>query len=164
MTTAQLHEAPSALPPATMTALASLVGCELGVSGWQRMDQGLIDCFAACTGDDQWIHVDTERAQRGPFGATIAHGWLTASLLAPWMLEALARVMDAPRVINYGVDRLRFLAPVRCNSRVRARMVLEAIEAKGESGILLSIGAQVELEFGLKPALVATALLLVAQE
>src|ERR1700739_1493834 len=106
----------------TLATLHSFAGCELGVSEWQTLDQQRIDRFAECTGDHQWIHVDPERARReSPFGTTIAHGDLTLSLLARTTLEIVALPLGLSQALNYGLDRVRFLAPVRAGSRVRNR-------------------------------------------
>jgi len=147
-------------PAPTLAALTSWVGRELGLSPWLKVDQHLVDCFAVCTGDEQWIHVDVQRARTGPFGGTIAHGWLVASLLAPWTLDALARTVGSSRALNYGAERVRFLNPVRCNSWVRGRMRLASIEPKGFGNVLLAIDSSVEIEGQEKPAMVATTLTL----
>ncbi|MGZ5196061.1 MAG: MaoC family dehydratase [Ramlibacter sp.] len=146
----------------TLAALTRWAGRELGLSPWLKVDQHLVDCFAACTGDDQWIHIDVERARSGPFGGTIAHGWLVASLLAPWTLDALAQTVGPSRALNYGVDKLRFVNPVRCNTWVRGRMRLASVEPKGADQALLAIDSTVEINGQDKPALVATTLTLLA--
>ena len=144
----------------SLSVLTGWVGRELGLSAWRKVDQNLVDLFAACTGDEQWIHVDVERARQGPFGGTIAHGWLVASLLAPWTLDALAQTVGTSRALNYGVDKLRFVNPVRCGSWVRAHMVLASVQARGEGNALLSVDCTVEIDGQPKPALVATTLTL----
>jgi acyl dehydratase len=144
----------------TVTDLPNWVGRELGVSQWIKVDQDRIDRFADCTGDSQWIHVDVERARKGPFGSTIGHGYLTASLLAPAAFELLVEPLGAAEIVNYGVDRLRFVAPVRCGSRIRTRMTLKAVEQRPDGRLLLTIDNAVEIEGGEKPALVATTLAL----
>jgi acyl dehydratase len=149
-------------PQPTLSALGEWVGRELGLSPWLKVDQHLVDCFAACTGDEQWIHVDVERARHGPFGGTVAHGWLVASLLAPWTLNALAQTVGPSRAINYGVDKLRFLHPVRCNSWLRGRLKLASVVPKGPDHALLAIESTVEIDGETKPALVATTLTLLA--
>ena len=146
----------------SMHSLTRWVGRELGLSAWHKVDQNLVDCFAACTGDDQWIHVDAQRAKEGPFGGTIAHGWLLASLLAPWMLTALSQTVGSSRALNYGVDKLRFLNPVRSGSWVRGRIVLASIEPRGNGNVLLAMNCTVEIEGSAKPALVATTLTLLS--
>jgi len=146
----------------SLDALTGLVGRELGLSAWRKVDQNLVDLFAACTGDEQWIHVDVDRARQGPFGGTIAHGWLVASLLAPWTLDALAHTVGTSRALNYGVDKLRFVSPVRCGSWLRGRMVVASVQARGEGNALLSVDCTVEVDGQPKPALVATTLTLLA--
>jgi acyl dehydratase len=131
------------------------VGQVLGRSDWLVIEQDRIDEFARATGDFQWIHVDPERAEKGPFGATIAHGWLTASLL-PLLLQQIYRV-ESTMAINYGVDRIRFTSPVVVGSRVRAVATLAAAEEKGPA-LQLRVSTVVEIEGGDKPALVAETL------
>jgi acyl dehydratase len=132
-----------------------LVGQELGPTGWVEVDQERIDAFAAATGDQQWIHVDPERAAAGPFGTTIAHGYLTLSLLPSFTYEVLP-LRDARLTINYGLNRVRFPAPVPVGSRVRGRFrVTEASEVDG--GYQLTVEATVEREGGEKPVCVAEA-------
>jgi acyl dehydratase len=139
--------------------LASHLGTELGVSSWIALDQARIDEFAHCTGDDQWIHVDVARAAReSPFGGTVAHGFLTLSLLAPTALEVLAVNVVMKGALNYGLDRVRFVAPVRAGRRVRNRIKLVAVEAKGGGRFLVTTENTIEIEGEEKPALVASAL------
>ncbi len=116
----------------SMTTLAEFTGREIGMSGWHVVDQRRIDEFADCTGDRQWIHVDVERAEReSPYGGTIAHGYLTLSLAASLSIEAGVIPPDAAAALNYGLDKVRFVAPVKAGSRVRNRVVLLAAEPKG---------------------------------
>jgi acyl dehydratase len=130
-----------------------LVGQALGPTGWVEIDQERIDAFAAATGDHQWIHVDPERAAAGPFGTTIAHGYLTLSLLPSFAYEVLP-LHDARLTINYGLNRVRFPAPVPVGSRVRGRFrVTEASEV--DDGYQLTVEATVEREGGEKPVCVA---------
>ena len=138
-------------------------GRDLGVSPWIRIDQARIDAFAACTDDRQWIHVEPERAAAGPFGTTIAHGYLTMSLLVP-MLEGLgAFPEDGTTIVNYGIDRLRFLAPVPSGSSVRLHARVTDVRPKGDARLLVSFACNVEIEGHEGPALVAEVLhLLVA--
>lgn len=145
----------------TLDTLADWVGREIGVSSWVEVGQDRIDAFAACTGDGQWIHVDRERAAReGPFGTTVAHGLLTLSLL-PTMNAEVGLVPDGvPHVLNYGSDRVRFLAPVPSGGRVRARTVLVSATPRGEGRTLLTARSTVELEGSETPALVADTLAL----
>jgi len=131
------------------------VGHVLGRSDWLVIEQDRIDEFARATGDFQWIHVDPERAKKGPFGATIAHGWLTASLL-PLLLQQIYRV-ESTMAINYGVDRIRFTAPIVVGSRVRAVATLAAAEEKGPA-LQLRVSTVIEIEGVDKPALVAETL------
>ncbi len=105
-----------------MTTLEDFKGREIGVSEWVVVDQKRIDEFADCTGDRQWIHVDVERARReSPYGGTIAHGYLTLSLAASLTIEAGVIPSDAGAALNYGLDKVRFIAPVRAGARVRNR-------------------------------------------
>lgn len=136
--------------------METLVGHELGVSGWHEVTQALIDCFAAATGDDQFIHVDPARAAaETPFGTTIAHGFLTLSLLSTMGREAIPSIRDRAMGINYGFERVRFLQPVTCGSQVRGRFVLKALERRPERRVLLRYDASVEIEGADKPALAA---------
>ncbi len=138
-------------------------GRDLGASPWIQIQQDRIDAFAACTDDHQWIHVEPERAAAGPFGTTIAHGYLTMSLLVP-MLEGLgAFPQDGTTVVNYGIDRLRFLTPVPSNARVRLHARVADVRPKGDARLLVSFECNVEIEGHEGPALVAQVLhLLVA--
>jgi len=137
--------------------LQALVGQEIGVSDWLVVDQQRIDLFAESTGDRQWIHTDPARAAAGPFGATVAHGFLTLSLLAE--LGEQAFVIDDVRMgVNYGLDRVRFPAPVKSGSRVRGRFVLQAYTPLEGGGAQLAVEATVEIEGGHKPACVAVSL------
>jgi len=151
--------------PYTVATLADFVGREIGISGWHVVDQAAIDAFAACTGDRQWIHVDVERAQReSPFGGTIAHGYLTLSLAASLAMEAGIIPRDASAALNYGVDKVRFLAPVRSNARVRNRVVLSRVEPKGAGRVLIAFDNTMEIESADKPALVAQSLAMLIAE
>lgn len=143
-------------------ALASIdqfVGRELGVSDWITVDQERINQFAECTGDKQWIHVDVERAQReSPFGTTIAHGFLTLSLL-PMLQSSLGIVPSGVKAaLNYGLDRVRFVTPVKVGSRIRDRVTLVAAEDKGGGRTLITTRQTVEIEGEDKPAMVADTL------
>ncbi len=141
----------------TMTKdnVQSLVGSELGVSGWIRIEQPRIDAFADTTEDHQFIHVDPGRAAATPFGGTIAHGFLTLSLL-PRMMEDIGGGMeDAVMGLNYGFDKIRFLAPVKVNSRVRARAKLLDVREKAPKQFLITQEITVEIENESKPALIA---------
>ena len=136
-----------------MSAFTDLIGKELGPTEWLEVAQERIDEFAHATDDPQWIHVDPVRAAEGPFGTTIAHGFLTLSLCIPLMAEVL--LLDGYRMgINYGVNKVRFPAPVPSGSRIRARFTVQSVEevAGGEQGVIL---ATVEREGGDKPVCVA---------
>ena len=146
----------------SMGTLAAFVGKELGVSAWMEVDQARIDAFAQCTGDSQWIHVDVERARReSPFGGTIAHGYLTLSLLAGKLVEMGVVPEDARAAVNYGVEKTRFLAPVKAGARVRNRVRLVSADNKGDGRVLLRTENTMEIEGEAKPAMVAEALALV---
>src|SRR6266481_4717695 len=115
----------------TLSTLNQFVGQELGVSQWVTIDQARINQFADCTGDHQWIHVDVDRAKReSPFRSAVAHGYLTLSLIAPLAMEIGVLPTDAAAGFNYGLDKVRFLAPVKAGARTRLRVVLVGIEAK----------------------------------
>jgi acyl dehydratase len=132
--------------------VADLAGLEFGPTSWLEVTQERIDEFATATNDPQWIHVDPDRAVAGPFGTTIAHGFLTLSLVVPMLYEALPST--GGMTINYGVDRVRFPAPVPSGSRVRGRFrVVDVAEVVG--GTQLRIGATVESDGGQKPVCVA---------
>ncbi|SRR5258708_5351230 len=139
--------------------LAKHVGEEIGVSSWTLLDQARIDEFAHCTGDHQWLHVDPDRAAReSPYGGTIAHGFLTLSLLAPTALEVLLARIAPKSVVNYGLEKVRFVAPVRSGKRVRNRIKLAAVEPKGTGRYLITIENTIEIEGESRPALTASAL------
>ena len=147
------------MPEYSMATLSEFIGRELGVSDWTAVDQDRIDAFAACTGDRQWIHVDVERARReSPFGGTIAHGYLTLSLVATLALEAGLIPADAKAGLNYGLDKARFMAPVKAGARVRNRIVLLEVEDKGEGRVLVKTQNTLEIEGEGKPALIAETL------
>jgi acyl dehydratase len=135
--------------------LSSLIGTEVGVSRWFEVDQARIDAFAEVTEDRQFIHVDPEAAKATPFGGTIAHGFLTLSLASTMSYDAVQPLDGAVMGVNYGFDRLRFLAPVPAGSRVRGRFKLLSAEDKGGGRWLLKHELTVEIEGGDKPALIA---------
>lgn len=138
------------------------VGLELGASGWEMLDQARIDRFAECTGDHQWIHVDVERARaESPLHATIAHGYLLLSLIAPTTFEVLTRPLGVAQALNYGLDKVRFLSPVKVDSRVRNRVKVLSVEDKGNGRTLIATENTIEIEGETKPALIASALVLV---
>jgi acyl dehydratase len=128
-------------------------GLELGPSEWIEVTQARVDAFAEATDDRQWIHVDPERAAAGPFGETIAHGYLTLSLVVPITYELLP-VEDASLTVNYGVNRVRFPAPVPVGSRVRGRLRIEAVEPV-DGGVQVTLAATVEREGQDKPVCAA---------
>ncbi len=132
---------------------------DLGASDWVTVDQRAIDLFADATGDHQWIHVDRDAAARGPFATTVAHGYLTLSLL-PALLAQLLRVTDARMGINYGIEKVRFTAPVPSGSDVRLRARLRSTERRGD-GIVYRLGVEVEIRGQEKRALVGEVLYLV---
>ena len=133
--------------------LASFEGREIGTSDWVAVDQSRIDLFAQATGDAQWIHVDPARAAAGPFGATVAHGFLTLSLLSELAAGAF-RIADVRMGLNYGLDRVRFPSPVPVDSRLRAVCVLDKFEPLA-GGAQLTLTVTIEREGGAKPACVA---------
>ncbi|WP_428425326.1 MaoC family dehydratase [Methylibium sp.] len=137
--------------------LPALIGEPLGDSDWLTIDQARIDHFADATGDRQWIHTDPQRAAQGPFGATIAHGFLTLSLL-PVFFESAYRIADVRMSVNYGVNRVRFTAPVPVDSRLRARFTLRTWEAV-DGGAQLGIEALIERDGSAKPVCVAESLI-----
>ena len=139
--------------------LVKHVGEEIGVSSWILLDQARINEFADCTGDKQWIHLDAERAAReGPFGGTIAHGFLTLSLIAPTSFEVLLARITPRSVVNYGLEKVRFVAPVRSGKRVRNHIRIAAVESKGPGRYLVTTENSIEIEGESKPALTASAL------
>ncbi|MDB5558843.1 MAG: Nodulation protein [Enterovirga sp.] len=140
----------------TIDELETRLGQELGVSGWRSIAQGDIDAFAEVTGDHQFIHIDPERARaETPFGGTIAHGFLTLSLLSALGQEALPRIANRRMGVNYGFERVRFLSPVRSDARVRGRFSLARLERRREHEVLLGYDVTVEIEGRDKPALAA---------
>jgi acyl dehydratase len=145
----------------SMANAAQFAGRELGASEWVALDQDRIDAFAACTGDRQWIHVDVARAKReSPFGGPIAHGYLTLSLVAAMIMELGVIPPDAATGLNYGLDKVRFIGPVKAGSRVRARAKLRGAEPQGDARVLLRLDCALEIEGEAKPALVAELLCL----
>jgi acyl dehydratase len=145
----------------SFATLDRYVGQELGVTHWEAMDQKRIDEFADCTGDRQWIHVDVDRARTSPFGGTIAHGYLTLSTVGPAQLEVWIEPAKIGTALHYGLDRVRFLAPVKSGSKVRTRVKLVDVAAKGADRKLVTTENTVEIDGQDKPALLATALTMV---
>src|SRR5579864_9666349 len=130
------------------------VGQEIGVSDWVEVTQARIDQFAEATGDHQWIHVDVERAKKDmPGGKTIAHGWLTLSLV-PRLAATIYRVKQRSRGINYGSNRVRFTGPVPAGSRIRLQLTIKAVE-KVEGGVRVTSASTMEIEGGARPVLIA---------
>jgi len=139
-----------------MTTAPQFVGQELGASDWVTVDQSRIDQFAACTGDRQWIHVDVARAKReSPFGGPIAHGYLSLSLVAAMVMELGIIPPDAATGLNYGLDKVRFISPVKAGARVRCRAKLVSAEPQSGGRLLLKLQCTMEIENEAKPALVA---------
>jgi len=146
-------------PGYSISDLAGEIGRETGVSSWMTVDQHMIDGFATSTGDRQWIHVDVERASReSPFGGPVAHGFLTLALI-PVLSDDIAALPEGVKVvINYGLDRLRFLTPVKSGSRVRMRSKLLDVQQKAEDRFLVKVEQTIEIEGEEKPALIADTL------
>jgi acyl dehydratase len=145
----------------TLSQLGEYVGRELGVSEWVAIEQSRIDAFAACTGDHQWIHVDVERARReSPFRGPVAHGYLILAMIARLSMEVGIIPKDAAAGLNYGIDKVRFLAPVPAGARVRLRVSLIGAEPKEGGQILMKTRNTLELEGSEKPALIAETLAL----
>lgn len=140
-----------------LSDLQARVGQELGVGEWLQVDQTRIDQFAQATGDHQWIHVDPARAAQGPFGATVAHGFLTLSLL-PVLLESCFTIADSPMGLNYGLNRVRFPAPVPVGSRLRARAALQQFEPLPGGAAQLTLDVTIEREGQDKPVCAAQVL------
>lgn len=143
----------------TVDELAEADGLDLGTSHWVEVTQERIDLFAEATGDRQWIHVDPDAAADGPFGGTIAHGYLTVSLL-PALLYDMVTVTDAGMGVNYGIDKLRLTAPVPSGSKVRLHATIDHAERRA-GAVRYYLDVEVEVEGGDKPALVGTVVYLV---
>ncbi|MBW3620252.1 MAG: MaoC family dehydratase [Actinobacteria bacterium] len=143
----------------TIEELREARDVDLGASDWIEISQERIDGFADATDDHQWIHVDPDRAKDGPFGTTIAHGYLTISLL-PVMVTSIVKVAGVQMGVNYGIDKLRLTAPVKVGSRVRARGRLVEAQDKG-GGVLYKVAVEVEVDGEDRPALVGEVLYLV---
>jgi acyl dehydratase len=143
------------MPLASLDDIRAQVGKEVGVSSWLLIDQDRIDEFAEATEDRQFIHVDPAAAAQTPFGGTIAHGFLSLSLLSRMAAEAMLVPDGLKMAVNYGLDRVRFLAPVRSGKRVRGRFVLDSIEEKAPGQWLMRHNVTVEIEGEDKPALTA---------
>jgi acyl dehydratase len=143
-------------PPITLDAYQAMVGKEIGVSSWHVVDQPRIDAYADVIEDHQFIHVDPERAKKETeFGTTIAHGFLTMSLLSVMSYEVMPAVAGATMGVNYGFDKLRFISPVRSGKRVRGRFVLSEAKLRKPNEFQTRTNVTVEIEGEDKPALVA---------
>ena len=138
----------------TLSDLAACTGQEVAVSDWITITQQQVDLFAEATGDHQWIHVDPEKARAGPFGAPVAHGFLTLSLL-PRFFESSFEIVESRLGVNYGLNKVRFTAPVLVGSRLRARMTLLATEPIANAGLQMTWQVTVEREGADKPVCIA---------
>ena len=143
------------MPVISLNDIRSRIGDEIGCSSWFLVDQERITAFAEATEDKQFIHVDPDAAARTPFGGTIAHGFLTLSLLSRMAAEVLLVPPTTAMIVNYGLDRVRFLAPVSSGKRVRGRFTLDGVDEKASGQILLRHLVTVEIEGEDKPALSA---------
>ena len=143
------------MPAATLEDIRSRIGTEVGVSSWLTIDQNRIDAFADATEDRQFIHVDPAAAARTPFGGTVAHGFLSLSMLSRMAAEAMLVPDGLKMAVNYGLDRVRFIAPVKSGKRIRGRFTLDSIDEKAPGQILLRHTVTVEIEGEDKPALTA---------
>lgn len=149
------------MPAASLSEIKSRIGEEVGVSSWILVGQARIEAFADATEDRQFIHVDPPAAAQTVFGGTIAHGFLSLSLLSRMGAEAMLLPEGMAMAVNYGLDRVRFLAPVRAGKRVRGRFVLDSVEEKAPGQLLMRHSVTVEIEGEDKPALSAIWLALI---
>ena len=143
------------MPVTSLDEIRSRIGDEIGVSSWLRVDQHRIDAFAEATEDRQFIHIDPDAAAQTPFGGTIAHGFLSLSLLSRMGAETFLVPEGLKMAVNYGLDRVRFLAPVKSGKRVRGRFTLDSVEEKAPGQVLMRHTVTVEIEGEEKPALTA---------
>jgi acyl dehydratase len=143
------------MPLASLAELRSRIGEEVGVSDWLTIDQQRIDQFAGATEDRQFIHVDPEAAAHTPFGGTVAHGFLSLSMLSRMAADAMLVPDSIKMAVNYGLDRVRFIAPVRSGKRIRGRFRLDSVEEKAAGQYLMRHTVTVEIEGEEKPALTA---------
>jgi acyl dehydratase len=143
------------MPVAKLDQIRDRIGQEVGVSGWLTIDQKRIDEFADATEDRQFIHVDPEAAARTPFGGTIGHGFLSLSMLSRMAAEGMLVPDNIRMAVNYGLDRVRFIAPVKSGKRIRGRFRLDSVEEKAPGQLLLRHTVTVEIEGEEKPALTA---------
>jgi len=147
---------PTDIPRAmTIDASIALAGTEIGISSWMTIDQKRIDAFAEVTEDRQFIHVDPEAARASPFGGTIAHGFLTLSMLSALAMDALPEIEGRAMGVNYGFEKLRFLSPVPAGARIRGRFKLDSVTVRSPTEFLSRNIVTVEIEGAEKPALVA---------
>ena len=142
-------------PILDLTEYRLLLGQEVGVTDWIRIDQTRINAFADVTLDHQYIHVDPERAKHSPLGTTIAHGFLTLSLLSRMSYDSVPALANVVTQLNYGFNKLRFVTPVKSGERIRARFVLKEIEERAPKQMLITHDVTVEIEDAVRPALVA---------
>ncbi len=145
----------------SLKELEERIGQEIGLSPWLEMTQDRINAFAECTEDRQWIHVDEEQARKSPLRSTVAHGYLLVSLLAHFNLQNEIFQQKFRMAINYGLDRVRFLHPVRPGDRIRSRSLLKRVEKRGLRKVLIAVENTLEVEGADKPALIAEALALI---
>jgi acyl dehydratase len=139
----------------TRAELDELVGKPLGTSEWLRIDQERINAFAGVTEDRQFIHVDPKRAAATPFGGTIAHGLLTLSMIVRLCWDFVPKVQGTELVLNYGFDKVRFVAPVKVDSRIRAQAMLASVAERKRGQLLINMSVEIEIEGSDKPALIA---------
>ncbi|MEP5730554.1 MAG: MaoC family dehydratase [Sulfitobacter sp.] len=143
----------------TFANLGDRVGTQLGSSGWQQITQEMVNEFAHCTGDTQWIHIDVERAKKeSPFGGPVAHGYLTLSLVASLSMEIGAVPAGTAAALNYGLDKVRFLAPVPVGAKVRLHATLVSFQRKDNGQYLMKAANTMEMEGADKPVLLAESL------
>lgn len=141
----------------SLSEIPGLVGEEIGLSSWITVDQTMIDAFAGATNDHQFIHVDPVRAAaETSFGGTIAHGFLTLSLLSAMNYDCLPKIREQTMGINYGFDKIRFMSPVRCGKRIRGHFVLSEARFRGAGMVMTTYDVSIEIEGEKKPALTAT--------
>ena len=143
------------MPLASLEEIRSKVGEEIGVSGWLTIDQKRIDEFADATDDHQFIHIDPQAAAQTPFGGTIGHGFLSLSMLSRMAADAMLVPDNIKMALNYGLDRVRFIAPVKSGKRIRGRFRLDSVDEKAPGQLLLRHTVTVEIEGEEKPALTA---------
>lgn len=153
------EESEIAVTELTVEELLDAGGTEVGPSDWMRITQDRIDLFADATDDHQWIHVGPERAKDGPFGKTVAHGYLTLSLV-PVMLQSVLELKDVKMGVNYGIEKLRFTAPVPVDSEVRVKGRVTTARRKGDA-VQYNVAVEVEVKNGERPALVGEVVYLV---